>query len=343
MLVPVTTKRGDSLGALVDLASDTNYIMHRAAERLGLTGEKISLVVYRVGKMKVKVNTKRYLVTIKVWTSRGTLRFHQLICYGMEDITKVGHVMTSKQLEKFFPEAKPGELTRPGRIDLLISMQEGRLAPKSLRRVGDLVLWDGPLGKIVSGTYPHLLEEIEVTTQHSQTHFAHSMKALAVKVEEHVVRRTGGLLERESEVETCTTAACNANILEWLRWDSIGAACNPSCGGCRCGKCSPGGKEMSLADEKELEVIKAGLTFRDSDSHSSQSHWDAKYPWKVDPTSLPHNRKVVETTILKLEKQLMKDPIWKEAYTKQIREMIARGAAVKLTKDVLHSWSGAVW
>ena len=66
MLLPVTAKRGDSLGALIDLASDTNYITHQAAERLGLTGEPISLVVYGVGTMKVRVDTKRYLVTIKV-------------------------------------------------------------------------------------------------------------------------------------------------------------------------------------------------------------------------------------------------------------------------------------
>lgn len=46
---------------------------------------------------------------------------------------------------------------------------------------------------------------------------------------------------------------------------------------------------MSLADEKELEIIRAGLTFRESDTHSNQPHWDAKYPWKEDPASLPDN------------------------------------------------------
>ncbi|CAI5670371.1 unnamed protein product [Oreochromis niloticus] len=39
MLLDVTTKRGDWIGALIILASDTNYITHQAAERLGLTGE----------------------------------------------------------------------------------------------------------------------------------------------------------------------------------------------------------------------------------------------------------------------------------------------------------------
>ncbi|KAL0165741.1 hypothetical protein M9458_037585, partial [Cirrhinus mrigala] len=343
MIVPVTTKRGDCLGALVDLASDTNYITHQAAERLGLTGEPISLVVYGVGTMKVKVDTRRYLVKIKVWTSRGTLRLHEMICYGMEDIARVDKVVKSERLEQFFPDVKPGELARPKRIDLLISTREGRLAPQRLQRVGDLVLWDGPLGKIVSGVHPDLFEEVKVAAGRSKTHFARSMKTVAVKVEEHFVGRPGGHLDQGGRVGVRTTAACNKEILEWLKWDSIGAACDPICGGCRCGKCSPGGKEISLAEEKELEVIKAGLTFRERDAHSNQPHWDAKYPWKEDPVSLPNNRKAVEATFLRTEKRLMRDPLWKEVYLNQVHEMVERGAAVKLTKDVMDSWKGAVW
>ncbi|XP_058476292.1 uncharacterized protein LOC131448154 [Solea solea] len=100
---------------------------------------------------------------------------------------------------------------------------------------------------------------------------------------------------------------------------------------------------MTLADERELEVIKAGLTFKESDTHCNQPHWDAKYPWKENPASLPNNRKAVEATFLRTEKQLTRDPLWKEAYTRQIHEMVKRGAAVKLTKDVMDSWKGAVW
>jgi len=255
----------------------------------------------------------------------------------------VDRVVRSKRLEQFFPEAKPGELARPQKIDLLISTREGRLAPQRLQRVGDLVLWDGPLGKIVSGVHSDLFEEVEVTTWQSETHFAHSMRTVAVKVEEHFVGRPGSHLEQESSVEVRTTAACNKEVLEWLKWDSIGAACDPTCGGYRCGKCTPGGKEMSLADEKELEIIKAGLTFREKDAHSDQPHWDAKYPWKENPASLPNNRKAVEATFLRAEKRLMKDPLWKEAYMKQVHEMVGRGAAVKLTKEVMDSWNGAVW
>lgn len=47
---------------------------------------------------------------------------------------------------------------------------------------------------------------------------------------------------------------------------------------------------MSLANGKEPEIIRAGVTFKESDTHSDQLHWDAKYPWKEDPASLPNNR-----------------------------------------------------
>lgn len=58
-----------------------------------------------------------------------------------------------------------------------------------------------------------------------------------------------------------------------------------------------------MADEQELEIIKAGLTFREKDVHSDQSHWDTKYSWKEDPASLPHNCKAVEAMFRRIEKR----------------------------------------
>lgn len=47
---------------------------------------------------------------------------------------------------------------------------------------------------------------------------------------------------------------------------------------------------MTLAEEIELEIIKGGLTYKKGDSHTQSPHWDAKYPWTVDPASLPNNK-----------------------------------------------------
>ena len=71
---------------------------------------------------------------MKVQTSRGTLKLHEMICYAMEDITKVDRVVTSERLEQFFPEVELGELARPEKIDPLISTREGRLARQRLQR-----------------------------------------------------------------------------------------------------------------------------------------------------------------------------------------------------------------
>src|SRR4029434_8152474 len=56
MLMEVTANAGQKIGTLFDLASDTNYITHKAADRLRLQSEKITLVVHGVGGMTMKVN-----------------------------------------------------------------------------------------------------------------------------------------------------------------------------------------------------------------------------------------------------------------------------------------------
>lgn len=39
-------------------------------------------------QVKTKVKMKRYLVTIKVWTTQGTFTFQEMICYRMETSAK---------------------------------------------------------------------------------------------------------------------------------------------------------------------------------------------------------------------------------------------------------------
>lgn len=58
MLLDVTANNGQRIGTLIDLALDTNYITHRAASKLNLKSENVTLVVYGVGGMKVSVDNK---------------------------------------------------------------------------------------------------------------------------------------------------------------------------------------------------------------------------------------------------------------------------------------------
>ncbi|XP_077470984.1 uncharacterized protein LOC144085517 [Stigmatopora argus] len=335
MLLEVTANAGQKIGTLIDLASDTNYITHSAAKRLNLRSEKVTLLVHGVGGMVLKERTKKYQLRVRIKTPTGTLRAHELTCYGLEEIAKISRTVKPEELKGFFPEASLEDLHRPEQVELLIGHREGRLAPQRVKVIGDLVLWDGPLGKTVGGTHPDLFEEESVAARTSKTHFARSMRATAVKYQE--LRAS-----KEFKAETRSTVT-DKEFLNWWKWDSIGAACEPKCGGCRCGNCQPGGKEMTLSEERELEVIRKGLTYVTTDDHVDQPHWDTKYPWIEDPISLPYNRSGVEATFLRTEKQLKKEPKWKVAYASQVHEMVERRAAKKLSKEMITNWRGPVW
>ncbi|XP_049606772.1 uncharacterized protein [Syngnathus scovelli] len=188
MLLEVTANAGQKIGTLIDLASDTNYITHEAAGQLNLRSEDVTLVVHGVGGMKVLVKTKRYLLKIRITTPKGTLKSHQLVCYGLDSIADVHRHVSAGKLQRFFPDIPLSDLTRPKVIQLLISHKEGQLAPQKIRTVGDLVLWDGPLGKTVAGTHPELFEEVTVSARTSRTHFARSMRTAAVMYEEHTCK-----------------------------------------------------------------------------------------------------------------------------------------------------------
>lgn len=114
MLLNVTANSGQKTGTLIDLASDTNYIMHKAADELNLRSEDVTLVVYGVGKMKVSVETKRYLLKIRVSTAKGTLKAHQLVCYGLDSIAEIHRHVPAKKLQNLFPNVPLHELDHRG-------------------------------------------------------------------------------------------------------------------------------------------------------------------------------------------------------------------------------------
>ena len=98
MLMEVTANAGQKIGALVDLASDTNYITHKDAHRLRLRSEEVTLIVHGVGGMTIKVNTERYLLRVRVKTPKGAEKAHELICYGLDEIAKVHKVVKPEKL-----------------------------------------------------------------------------------------------------------------------------------------------------------------------------------------------------------------------------------------------------
>lgn len=66
-----------------------------------------------------------------------------------------------------------------------------------MRVVGDLVLWERPLGKTVGGPHPDLCDELNVATHKSETNFTHSMRTATVRYEK-ITEATGIKAETKS-------------------------------------------------------------------------------------------------------------------------------------------------
>lgn len=106
MLMMVTANAEQKIGTLIDLASDTNYITHKAARPLQLRCEDITSVIHGVGEMAMKVATKKYNLRVRVKIPEGKERAHELLCYGLDRIAIVHQAVTPQQLKSFFPRSR---------------------------------------------------------------------------------------------------------------------------------------------------------------------------------------------------------------------------------------------
>lgn len=155
--------------------SDANYITHEAAERLGLAKEEMELVMSGIGGLQTMKTAFRYLLMLENREHGEMEGPHRLHCYGLDKINRVIHPVRPEQLRRFFPHIRKRELAHPGNIDLWISIRKGQLVPHIVQHVGDLALWDGPLGKTVVGTHLNLFEKLETAMTGPAAHPAKAM------------------------------------------------------------------------------------------------------------------------------------------------------------------------
>ena len=198
------------------------------------------------------------------------------------------------------------ELNRPseGEVDLMVGLQYAAYHPVRIRAVGHLLLYENRFGKTVGGSHPDIQEDT-------------MLKDSCFKVRTAVVLHVQSLMEPFFEIE------------------SLGVSCIPKCGACSCGTCHPGGKAMTLKDERELEMIEKGLEF-DPD----KGRWQAEYPWIKDPSVLKDNRRVVMAKLRSTERRLEKDPGYQVEYSQQIQELLDRKAARNVTNEELRNYEG---
>ena len=127
----------------------------------------------------------------------------------------------------------------------------------------------------------------------------------------------------------------NGAVEDFWSFESLGVECNPLYGNCKCRTCPTGGKSYTLKEERELNHIIENLKF-------NEEQWVCTYPWKKDPKRLPNNYDYALRTLERTERNLARDIVWMETYGSQIKDMLDRKAARKLTSEEIEGYGGPV-
>ena len=116
---------------------------------------------------------------------------------------------------------------------------------------------------------------------------------------------------------------------------TLGVMVEPHCGGCKCGKCPIPGAKFSFKEQQAYDKINSNLYRCDG-----LERWFTQYPWICSRSVLPKNKKAALQNLLSLERTLSRNPELAEDFSKQIEDMVARGAAVILSDEDLDAWEG---
>ena len=320
----VKTIKQAELGALWDLASTDDYIRTDVAQKLGLKGISVTLVVEAIKGQESVQETMLY--DVPVYTRRNRKRIYK--CYGLDEITSGSNIPEGyDDLCAKFGKA-PGMMRRPKKIDILISMRRHRDHPKLSTTIMDMSVFDGPFGPVFGGSdeclqfKPHQLSCLVKKLQGATS--AVTLRA--------AVKSVGLVSSLKSERE----------FLAYFKEDAIGVDVKPECGSCRCGQCALGAKPMSLKQERKLEQFKQNLKYEpEGVTHDPGPYWRTSYQWTRDKESLPDNYKAVYATMKRTEKKLQADSVWSQVYEQQLKDLIDNGFARELLPGELEKWTKA--
>jgi hypothetical protein len=322
----VTAPDNSSIGSLMDLCSTDDYVTHKYAKKKNLPGEDVELVVEGMGGKETYYKTKLCMVPIMVQKER-----YDIPCYGMDKISSVASPPESTSYKKLCSKfgVMSGQLRRPRSIDLLISMRQNFLHPKASKTIGGITLFNGVLGKVFGGSDPDLVFEPYVMSYPLSVHQTSVSETCCAKTMRAVVK----------EATYTTTAKTEKEFLEFFHEENIGVECKPRCGGCKCGKCPTGAKQMSIKDERDYEKFKSLMHLDETGTEEDPGpYWVSTLPWTVEKSDLVNNKSAVLGVMNSTMRKLAREPSWKEIYEKQLNDLIEKQFAREVSDKELDAW-----
>ena len=318
MLSEVNCKQG-KLNTLWDPGANMSLITHQAARQMGLKGKPVTLSLTKVGNNSDTIQSQEYIVPL-IDKVGQEWKIH---AYGIEEVTaNIGAINVTK-VSRLFKGISEDDIKRPsGRVDLLIGTDCCPLLPEKVAEGGNLQLMKNQFGYCLRGKH-ELIDRTQHSSNTVRIHF------------------TSGIIssQQNNDVMIENKPLVQKDLSKFFEIESIGTECLPKCGGCKCGKCPTGGKQYTIRDERELTLIDRGLT------HDNESNtWMASYPWIRNPYDLKNNYANAKARLESLEKRLWRNgQEYVAQYCSQIKDMIDREVARKLTREEIESYTGPVY
>ena len=315
-----------------DGGSNATFITRTAVNRLGarrLPGI-VPLDVTTLGNNSRSELTYQYVFTLL--TPHGDPV--DVTAYALDQVTSDVQELDSATLAHLFPTIDVNLLVREaGEVDILIGNDYFGLHPKNeVAKAGEhLSILKNPFGLCLQGSHPALSN---ITSHQPLTAHVQASPTMMVQSNSTPQHKELGRVA----VTSCLTKAEKSALGNFIQGEELGVEVDPKCGHCRCGNCPIKGHTYSFKEEQELQMIQSGLCY-----DGNNKRWIASYPWLIDPTTLPDNFSSALATLRSTERTLSKDAGWAAIYDSQIKDMVQRRVARKLSAEELLRWKGAVY
>lgn len=226
------------INVLWDGGSNVSPITHQKAKELGLKGRDVHLTLTKVGNSMGTIASKEYVVPIVEW---------EITACGIDEIITPVNEVNMTAVSKLFHCLRNYPITRPhGEIHLLIGIDYCSLMPQVLETNGNLQLMHNRFGYVVRGSHPHLT-------------FHGSQPGVSVGINHMKIANF-------DEISSSPKKTVKEDLDSYFNIENLGVSCYPKCSGCKCGNCTPGQKNYSLKEERELALITEGLVFDPANS-----------------------------------------------------------------------------
>ena len=304
--------------AMLDPCSNISLITHSAAKRLNLKGRDVSMSITKVGNVTELIATKEYILPLKDVNNKTW----NIIIYGINEITSNISKVDVKDVISLFNNIRYQDIERPvGRVDILLGLDCCTLLPNKVSQRGNLQLMYGLLGYCLRGSHELLKFESGLSSVNTVNAFIH--KSIS-----HVNNNTVHI----------NPINVKDQIQEFFKLESLGTSLL-DCEGCKQRENVDINKNnITIKEKHEMDLIRSGLSY-----NKEYCRWTVSYPWIRDACELPNNYKAAFGQLISLEKRLAKlTDGSSDLYDEQIKDMIERRVARKLTDKEIKDYKGPV-